>query len=202
MSVSRCGPVHGNPFTTRNTRPGSLLPRDREGGPLDLESLVTRVRHLPAAAIEGAHGSGKTNLLITLAGRLAAVGLLAGTIRVRSRRDGAAARRATRDALPGTTLCIDGWEALGLTSTIVIRWMAAWRGVGLLVTCHAAAGLPTLVRCETSPTLLSRLVADLPDHGGLIGDHDIAEAFAARRGDVREALYDLYDRYERRVRRI
>ena len=189
-----------NPFTTRHVRPGRLVPRDAAGEPLDLDALVTRARALGATALEGPHGAGKTNLLAALADRLAAVGLLADTIRIRTRRGGAVVLRAVLRAAPGATLCVDGWESLGRAAAAVIRRVAGFRGVGLIVTTHRAAGMPVLHRCGTTPALLARLVAELPDHGGLVGPADVAEAFAAPRGDVREALYDLYDRFERRSR--
>lgn len=189
-----------NPFATRHTRPGSLVPRDSAGAPLDLETLAARACALGVAAIEGPHGSGKTNLLSALGRHLAADGRFVEATRVRAARDGFRVLERVRRARPGATLCVDGWEALGRAWAALIRWSAIRRRVGLIVTCHRALGIPTLVRCTTTPTLLARLVADLPDHGGLIGDSDIAAAFAARRGDVREALYDLYDRFERRAR--
>lgn len=193
--------ILGNPFTTRHTRPGRLVPRDAHGEPLDLGALVTEARRLRSASIVGPHGAGKTNLLANLAGGLADAGVLAGTVRVRSRRDGMSVLRATLLAARGAILCIDGWEALGGAWAGAIRRLSRWRDVGLLVTCHSAVGWPVLVRCSTTPTLLARLVADLPDHGGLLTATDVAEAFTACRGDVREALYDLYDRFERRARR-
>lgn len=201
MTASLARGASHNPFSTRHTRPGRLAPRDAAGAPLDLPALLSRARALRVAAIEGRHGAGKTNLLIALAGLLAAAGRHAGTLRPRSWRDGPAVLRAVLGAAPGTTLCIDSWEALGPPWAAIIGWAAWWRSVGLLVTSHAPTGLPVLVRCETSAVLLSRLVAELPGHLGLIGPADVEQAFGARRGDVREALYDLYDRFERRVRR-
>lgn len=189
-----------NPFATRHTRPGCLVPRDPAGEPLDVVALAARARRLRTAAIEGPHGAGKTNLLHALARHLAGADLLGGTVRVRSRRDGLAVVRAALRARPGTTVCVDGWEALGRAGAVVVRRLAACRRVGLVVTCHRSAGLPALVRCTTTPALLARLVADLPGHGGLIDASDVREAFAARCGNVREALYDLYDRFERRAR--
>jgi len=190
-----------NPFATRHTRPGSVVPRDARGEPLDVAALATRARALGIAAVVGPHGSGKSNLLAALGRDLAAAGSPVEALRVRSHRDGLRLLRSVQRASPGSTLCVDGWEALGRIWASLVRWLAVRRGVGLVVTCHRALGLPTLVRCDTTPALLARLVADLPDHGGLIGPADIATAFAARQGDVREALYDLYDRFERRVRR-
>lgn len=191
-----------NPFATRHTRPGRLVPRDAAGVPLDLEALAARALTLGVAAIEGPHGAGKTNLLAALARRLGADGRPVEAIRVRSARDALQVLGCIRRSRRGGTVCVDGWEALGRPGAALVRWSAARRHVGLIVTCHRALGLPTLVRCTTTPALLARLVADLPEHEGLIRDSDITAAFAARRGDVREALYDLYDRFERRARRI
>lgn len=189
-----------NPFATRHTRPGRLAPRDSAGMPLDLGALVSRVRDMRVAAIEGPHGAGKTTLLVTLAGLLADAGLHAGTLRARAWRDGPTVLRAVRRAAPATILCVDSWETLGRPWAGLVRVVAASRGIGLLVTSHAATGLPTLVRCATSAELLRRLVAELPGHAGLIDAADVDQAYARRRGDIREALYDLYDRFERRAR--
>lgn len=191
-----------NPFATRHTRPGTLVPRDAFGAVLDVPTLAVRALTLGVAAIVGPHGAGKTNLLSALARHLAAAGRVVETKRVRAARDGFHVLDGVRRARPGAILCVDGWEALGPAWAALLRWAATRRRVGLIVTSHRSAGLPTLARCTTSPILLARLVADLPDHGGLIDAADIAEAFAARRGDVREALFDLYDRFERRMRRI
>lgn len=193
--------VHrANPFATRHVRPGRLVPRDADGVPLDVDLIVARARDLGVAAIEGPHGAGKSNLLTTLAARLAAAGLLAGSVRPGPQRGGVTLLGVVLRASPGTTLCVDGWETLGHFRGAVVVWAARLRRVGLIATTHRATGMPVLVRCRTTPALLASLVADLPDHGGLIGATDITAAFTACRGDVREALYDLYDRFERRSR--
>lgn len=187
-----------NPFTTRHTRPGRLAPRNADGTPLDLAALLARA---PAAgAIEGPHGAGKTNLLTAVAGRLAEAGRLAGLLRPRARRDGRHVLWAVVRARPGTTLCVDSWERVGTPWNALVVWAARRRRVGLVVTSHRPTGLPTLVRCRTTPALLARLVADLPGHGGLIDTTDVEQAYRTRRGDIREALYDLYDVFERRAR--
>lgn len=189
-----------NPFATRHTRPGRLIPRDATGSPLDVAALASRVRAPGAVAIEGPHGAGKSNLLTALAGHLAAAGMLGATVRARSRHDGRLVSDAVIRAPRGTVLCVDGWETLGGLRAAGVRWMARRRGVGLLVTAHRPTGMPALIRCTTTPALLGRIVADLPDHGGLVTDGDLAAAYAAHGGNLREALYDLYDRFERRVR--
>lgn len=189
-----------NPFTTRFIRPGSLAPRDAEGAPLDVAALLDRLTILGgSAAIEGPHGSGKTTLLVAVADALAATGRLAGMVRLRTWSDGIRAVRLIFRAAAGTTVLIDSWERMGPVASRVALWTARRRGCGLLVTSHRHTGLPVLVQGRTSVALLRRLVAALPDHGGLIVADDIAAAHAAHGGNLREALLDLYDRFERRA---
>lgn len=200
MTTAPTAGLPANPFATRHTSPGRLVPRAMNGEPLDLAALLDCVRAVRSAAIEGRHGAGKTTLLRALAAALAERDTLAGLVRPRSRADAPDVLRAVRAATPGRVLCVDSWEALGRAWAAAIRWTARRRGVGLLVTSHRPTGLPTLVRCETSATLLTRLVEDLPPHHGLVTAPDVEEAFRRHRGDIREALYDLYDRFERRAR--
>ncbi len=189
-----------NPFATRFTRPGAVPPLDSLGLPLDVAALARRARCLGVSAIEGMHGAGKSTLLAALASTLADSGLLAGRIRSRSRRDGPIVARAVFRSRPGTMLCVDGWETLGVLQGALVSHVARYRGVGLIVTVHRPGRMATLVHCTTSPALLGRIVADLPDHGGLIAAEDVVDAYAAHGGNLREALYDLYDRFERRCR--
>lgn len=198
MTVSVGAPPR-NPFATRHTRPGRLVPRDAHGEPLDLADVLAAAPS--AAAIEGRHGAGKTNLLTALAERLAAADRFAGLMRPRKLGDGAAVLRAVVRARPGTTLCIDSWECIGFLWAALVRWAARRRRVGLVVTSHRPTGMPTVVRCDTTPILLARLVDELPAHGGLVDAADVEDAFRAHGGDIREALYDLYDRFERRARK-
>ena len=136
----------GNPFATRHTRPGTLLPRDHDGEPLDIAVLAARARSLPMAAFAGPHGAGKSNLLRAVARHLAAEGRLGGTVRVRAPGDAVAVVQAARVAPAGTMLCIDGWEVVGWPWSAITRLVARRRHVGLLVTCHRTAGMPVIVR--------------------------------------------------------
>lgn len=189
-----------NPFATRFTRPGRLVPLDATGRPLDVGVVVESLRAAGGrAAIVGPHGTGKTTLLLALADRLAAAGRLAGVVRVRSWLDAAGLWRRIIVTRHGATLCVDGWEQLGPLAWITAA-LARGRGCGLVVTSHREPGLPILVRSEGSLPLLAALVASVPSHGDLIRDADVADAHRRHGGNLRESLYDLYDRFESRCR--
>lgn len=193
--------VRRNPFATRHTRPGRLSPRDAFGEPFALAELLERLAAGGGSgALEGPHGSGKTTLLVALAEVLRAEGRLGGLVRLRTPRDAGEALRLVARAQPRTTVCIDSWERMGPIAGVVTRWTARRRGCGLLVTSHRRTGLPVIVECRTSISLLSALVAALPDHGGVIAEADVVAAHAAHGGNLREALLGLYDLFESRVR--
>jgi hypothetical protein len=189
-----------NPFATRHTRPGALPPLDDRGDPLDISALADRCLVLPAAAIEGPHGHGKTTLIARIVEHLGERGVPVEVVRMRSAADGGRALLAVVRVGRGTLVCIDGWERLGRMAAAVVRLAARCRSVRLLVTAHRSTGLPVVMRCATSERLLRAIVERLPDHGGRIAAADVAAAFARHRGNLRESLYDLYDRFERRIR--
>jgi hypothetical protein len=192
-------PPPSNPFATRFTRPGRLAPLDDDGRPLDLDALLDRLEALHGqGAIEGPHGSGKTNLLTALAARIAEQGNAVRLVRVRGVADALGVMHGLR-GIRGGVLCIDGWERLPWLAATALRRWSSCRGSGLIVTAHRPAGLPLLYRTRPSAVVLAALVARLPDHGGRIGPADIADAVTRHAGDLREALYDLYDRFERRA---
>jgi len=166
-----------------------------------MAAIVGRLADLGGtAAIEGPHGSGKTTLLVAVAESLAMTGRLAGMVRLRAWSDGVRAVRLVSRAAAGTMVLVDSWERMGPVAARVALWSARRRGCGLLVTSHRPTGLPVLAQGRTSLELLERLVAALPDHGGLIAADDIAAAHTTHDGNLREALLDLYDRFERRAR--
>lgn len=190
-----------NPFTTRSTRPGALPPLDAGGNARNLGALLSGLEGMPAAAIVGPHGTGKSTLLVAVEAGLATVGRSAGFLRLRRRRDAILVLRAILAARPGSVLSIDGWERLGRPLAGALLWTGRIRGCRIVVTSHRPAGIPTLVRTIGTLPLLGAIVARLPDHGGLIGPPDLAEVFARHGGNIRDALGDLYDRFERRARR-
>jgi hypothetical protein len=189
-----------NPFATRHTRPGGVPPLDDDGRPRDLEGLLARLGSMPAAAIVGPHGTGKSTLLAAILTGITAAGRPVRLVRLRRRRDGLAALAIAVRGSRGETLAIDGWERADPVTAAAIRVVARIHGGRLLVTSHFPAGMPTLVQTGASWRLLEAVVARLPDHGGLIGQADLAAAFARHPGNIRDALGELYDRFERRRR--
>lgn len=188
----------GNPFATRYTRPGAVVPLDCRGQPLDLEGLIGRLGRLGAAAIAGPHGHGKSTLLLALADRLAAAGTPVTLLRVRHRWDGRGVAAAIATAPRGAAVLVDGWEGLGWLGR-PLAVVARVRRRTLLVTTHRTAGLPVLWHCRTSLAVLRGIVARLPDHRGLIAAADLDAAYGRHGGNLRDSLSDLYDRVERRA---
>lgn len=188
-----------NPFATRYTRPGCVLPLDASGRPVDVPSLVHRLQERAwRGAIIGPHGSGKTNLLSHVAAALADRPGSRGPLRARSGRDALAILRSVLDAPPGVVVCIDSWEQLGVATRLALRAATAWRRCGLLVTSHMPVALPTLVACHASREVLAAIVTRLPDAGGGIASSDIDDLFTRHAGNIRDALAELYDRFEAR----
>ena len=106
-----------------------------------------------------------------------------------------------RAELPGDVgdapglLVVDGFEQLGFWR----RWGLRRRAGGLLVTTHHCAGLPTLWRTAVTQETTARILeALLRGQRRLVGEEDLRERLRCRRGNLREALFDLYDLHERR----
>lgn len=188
----------GNPFASRYTRPGAVVPLDCRARPIDLDCLIGRLGRLGAAAIAGPHGHGKSTLLLAVADKLAAAGTPVTLVRVRRRRDARGVAGAIAAAPRGAAVLVDGWEGLGwLGGPLAVA--ARCLGRTLLVTTHRAVGLPVLWRCRTSLAVLRGIVARLPDHGGSITAADLDAAYRRHGGNLRDSLSDLYDRVERRA---
>ena len=172
---------------------------------MNIGSLVERLRRAGgSAAIEGRHGSGKSTLLWRLADAIEAGGSQVVRLRLRSWRDAGRVVSAMRLAGRLGTVCIDSWECLPGGLRAPLAFVARMTKRRLVVTAHGGCGLPVLVRCRTSRSLLEAIVGRLPGaedwYGTVIHAADIAAAFGRRRGDIREALYELYDVFEARSR--
>ncbi len=192
-------PLPDNPFASRFVRPGTLDFIYPSG--ISARQLIDRLaRQGWRGAIVGRHGSGKSALLSDLFHEVQRAGrrpwhviLHAGERRL------PLPLAAIAACGPDGLLLIDGYEQLG-------RWYR-WRlarhcrraGVGQLVTTHAPCELPTLIVLEPSLDLVRQLVGQLAQGRALpISDQEIAAAFAAAGGNVRETLFALYDLYEER----
>lgn len=189
-----------NPFATRHVRPGEIRPLTSTAARLDVSALLAAIEAAGGdATIVGPHGTGKSTLLAAIAADLAAEDRSAGRVQIRSSRDLGAVLRLVRRAGRDATACLDGWDRLGW-GRIGVRLLARLLGCRLVVTSHRPAGLGVSVLTAASLPLLEAIVAELPDHGGLIHSADVAEAYARHGGNLRESLADLYDRFEYRAR--
>lgn len=196
-----------NPFSTRYTRPGCILPLDAEGMPIDVCGLVDRfVRGSGSAAIVGPHGSGKSTLLVRLAAAMHARGIPVVRLRLHSWRDGWRMIPALWLAGMRGIVCIDGWECLRPSVRGVVLLVAGAARRRLVVTRHAHGWMTVLARCRPSQAVMSGIVGRLPGagdwYGSLIHPADVEAAFDRHHGDIREALYELYDVFESRSRQL
>lgn len=191
-----------NPFATRFTRAGALPPLNEDGTPFDAATVLGRLKETGGCGVlVGPHGSGKSTRLAACEAAARNSGLRVRTLRLRRWSDVVSVLRRLLTLPSGSLLCIDSLEQAGRLGVSCLARLARLRGILLLATCHEPLGLPALVDCRTSPELLERIVDHLPPHDGCVTQRDLANAFAASDGNLREALFDLYDRVEAGRRR-
>jgi len=193
-------PAEVNPFSTRYIRPGAmefLFPAD-----VSVSGLVDRLRQQRWwGEIVGPHGSGKSSLLAALLPRLEAEGLvpITVTLHLGQRRLGLTLDRQL--ASQTHLIVVDGYEQLSLFARWGLKRFCRRHRLGLLVTSHRRAGLPTLhessADLNVAQAIVARLQAGLPVQ---VTPNEVAEAFQRHAGNVREILLDLYDLYESRRR--
>ena len=208
--MSECG-RSDNPFTSQRIRPDAFAflfgPEDgteQDGIEQDCtEQLVGRLQQQDWwGQIVGPHGSGKSTLLATL---IPAIENAAGCVTVLELHDG---QRRLPMPLRGegllqdtAVLAVDGYEQLAHLHRMRLKRFCRRAGVGLLVTSHASVGLPPLWRTQINRKLARQVVDRLQaGYPSLITVEDIAQAFDACQGDLREMLFGLYDVYEARRR--
>ncbi len=198
-----------NPFATRWVRPGAI---DFELPPgITLDELLARfARQGRRGAIVGPHGSGKSTLLATLGARLAAEGHLLAMISLREGNRSLprpAKREIQRLVSSGpkgpserrAIVMVDGHEQLGHWARWRLNRLCRRSGLGLLLTSHCPTSTPELVATSPSAELVVALAARLLGAEWSEPYRARAEAsYVARRGNVREVLFDLYDLYESR----
>jgi len=199
--------MDANPFTARRIAPGAIPYRFDHTG--QREALVEACLRLPAAAIVGPHGTGKTTLLRTLRWDLER---RAGPVALLTLGDGATRGAApplpaglglpralvTQAAARPAWLVVDGFEQWGLWRRVRVVLGCRRAGVRLLVTAHGACGVPIVHRTAVTPRTLAAihdgLVQDRPTH---VAVGDLAMALERQGGNLREALFDCYDLHER-----
>ncbi|HJT77193.1 MAG TPA: hypothetical protein VJ739_08325 [Gemmataceae bacterium] len=193
----------GNPFATRWVRPGAIPYFFPEG--VSAAGLVERLRQAGwRGQVVGRHGTGKSTLLAALLPELRRAGreplsvaLHDGTRRLPAEA-WAGLAAAERQGRP-LVMVIDGYEQLGRWERFCLRLRCRRHGHGLLVTAHGGVGLPPLYRTEVTPQTAGRVLDHLlREWGSGITHADLAGRLAVRRGNLREALFDLYDVAERR----
>jgi hypothetical protein len=188
-----------NPFATRFTRPGAIEFLFPVGESAQL--LIDRLRdHAWQGQILGPHGAGKSTLLATLIEPLQAAGR--STVQ--------AALHQGETALPevlddwrswnaATQVIVDGYEQLSWWSRRRLAQRVRDRQAGLLVTSHAATGLPTLINVAPRIEAAHQIVRQLATEDGLITGTDVEQTFRACDGNIREMLFQLYDVYQARA---
>jgi energy-coupling factor transporter ATP-binding protein EcfA2 len=169
--------AHENPF--RLSRVDSLRFRGEQVPAL---AATLRLRGYRGAVV-GPEGSGKSTLLREIAEHLEHDGQ-----RVRIVRFDDLAALVTALVDRGAVWLIDGAERIPLPLRAVLT--ASLRSV--VITTHTpATGLPLLVRCATTPALLTDLLGDL--HGPTLSAAEVEGLFYASRGNLRLAFRSLYD---------
>lgn len=192
------GPDASNPFATRFVRPDAATYLPLQTPPI--EELVGRFRELGRRAqILGPHGVGKSTLLASLVRELRDEGedVHALTLHLGDRRLPPEFEKSLAWSAESIVV-IDGAEQLSWLRRRALVSKATKSGAGLLLTTHANLGLPTL--CELVPRAEDAVaVARRLDPKEVVSDDDVRAAFARRKGDLRETLFDLFDLYRTRT---
>lgn len=190
----------GNPFSTRNVRPGSIAYLFPSGD--NAESVVGRLRENDwKGAVVGPHGSGKSTLLATLQPVLVSHGRDLVRFTLRDGQRCLPAETSDNNWHAHTLLVIDGYEQLSRASRRQLFRMIAQKGSGLLITTHDAPVLLEVFRTGTDIHAFRKIARSLASshHDGeqeVITNDQIDAAFARHEPDLREALFELYDRFE------
>jgi hypothetical protein len=187
-----------NPFSTRRVRPGAIPYRFPPGN--SAARLVERLgQNGWQGQIVGPHGGGKSALVATLVAALEQSGrrTLLVELHDRQRRLPVSLRRLSLAA--GTVVIVDGYEQLARWRRFLLKRFCRRRGLGLVVTAHASAGLPDLYRTTAGLALAREIVGELlGGEAPIVTSGELGRSFASHQGNLREVLFDLYDLYESR----
>ena len=167
-----CPSRHANPFATCWTRPGAM-------------------------AFQFPAGQSPDHFVAQLAAASHAIASI--TLRDRQQRlPKGWLRRALASARP--LVIIDGYEQLSWFSRRLLEWRCRRARAGLLVTSHAATGLPTLIHLRPDLALAEQLVSTLTRQiSSPITAADVTASHACHGSNVRELFFALYERHERQL---
>jgi hypothetical protein len=225
VSVSRPEAVPrrrlSNPYATRWVRPGAtpyFFPQDSHATSVETAQLLEKLRASGwRGAIVGPHGSGKSTLLATVVPAIEQSGIPVQLLALHDgqRRLPPVVLRDIRQHVedmqapcrqiceyPRGLMIVDGYEQLGWWARRRLSALCRRCGWGLLITAHSnlsAGDIPLLFHTVANLATVQYLVDYiLPPHGGVIFPDDVAAAFTAHAGNVRETLFALYDLFEQR----
>ena len=193
-------PAGENPFCTRRIRPGAVPFCFPTG--VDVDMLLDRLQHNQwRGEIVGPHGSGKSTLLASILKAVEQAGRQAVCFELH---DGQRSlprdwRRKTMTAALSrpAIVVVDGYEQLSLWNRFCLKRHCHRRHLGLLVTSHAATGLPEIFRTSASLETTLQIVDQLMQKQPIkIPAKLIADSLARHGADIRELLFDLYDYFE------
>jgi hypothetical protein len=184
-----------NPFASKNIRPGAIEFLFSLG-----ESAAVPVERLREAGwwgqIVGPHGSGKSTLLMSLVPALESAGRKVQLVTLHQGEHRLPQLEFAVDS--ATQVVVDGYEQLSWWSKRRLKSRCRRAGCGLLVTAHVDVGLPRIFETTSSLEIAKRVVSRLVENvDAPVGDDDVAQAYAASGGNVREMLFSLYDVYQR-----
>lgn len=201
-----------NPFATRFIRPGAieyLFPTGQSAA-----SLVEKFGKQDwRGEIVGPHGSGKSTLVAALVPELERAGRKLVRRVIRKDADGkqeasgmevvppkyTAVMAGSKKWDSATLLVLDGIEQLSWWWRRRVRAECRRRGAGLLVTTHQPLDLPLLFRTQPSEALAQQIVEQLlAADDSPVKPADVAAAFKASGGNLREMLFTLYDVHQSR----
>jgi len=189
-----------NPFCTRRIRPGAV-PFCFPSG-VDVENLLDCLRRNQwRGEIVGPHGSGKSTLLASILKAVEQAGRQSVCFELHDGQRSLPSgwRRNTKMAALSrpAIVAVDGYEQLSLWSRFCLKRYCRRRHLGLLVTSHAATGMPEIFRTTASLDMALQIVEQLMQKEHLtIPANVIADSLARNDANIRELLFDLYDFFE------
>ena len=190
-----------NPFSSRYVRPGAIpffFPEDCR-----VELLLERLEENGwQGQILGGHGSGKSALLAHL---IPAIHQTGRTTRLYVLHEGAGRLPEPLPqpdpSAPPLVVLIDGYEQLSRWRRFRLRRLCRQAQWGLVVSAHRSVGLPTLIRLRPDLELAQKIVSWLlREYPAVLTPEEVASAYQACQGNLREMLFWLYDLWERRDR--